>query len=44
MLFTEKYFIATPSVNGHTAKAIVKDGFCDPLDTLQRYMEHPGAQ
>ena len=30
-----------PSVNGHTVKAVVKDGFCDLLDTLQRYVEHP---
>ena len=27
MLFTEKYFIAVPLVNGHTVKAVVKDGF-----------------
>ena len=41
VLFTEKYFIAVPSVNSHTAKAVVKDSFCNPLDTLQRYVDHP---
>ena len=41
VLFTEKYFIAAPLVNVCTVKAIMKDGFCNPLDTLQRYMDCP---
>ena len=41
VLFIEKYFIAVPSINGCTVKAIVKDGFCDPVDTLHRYVEYP---
>ena len=41
VLFTEKYFIAAPSVNGRPTKAMVKDGFCDPEDTIHKYMKKP---
>ncbi len=37
VLYTEKYFIAAPSVIGKAIKAMVKDGFCEPIDTMDKY-------
>ena len=39
ILFTQKYFIAAPSVNEQSLKAIVKDGFCDPVDTVVKFVD-----
>ncbi len=41
ILFTEKYFIMVPSVNSKPVKAVVKDGFCNPQDTLHKYVDQP---
>ncbi len=39
ILFTEKYFIAAPSVNEWSLKIIVKDGFCDLVDTVVKFVD-----